>query len=199
MPTTSDEAIYISFVGLIVSGISLVASVCAVIVNIRRARTMDAQFQLSARQLSDQQEARSLQQMYQEINQLLNIWDHVETVLSLEGQPFESWKDKEKEFRSAMIICSRFHLVGILVIKEMVPEELIAQAWFYSIPKCYDILKPCLDHYRKTRDHRYWKAFDVLAFKVKEYAKTFEGFGSRMTLSHGVAKATSQDQSIEIG
>lgn len=144
----------------------------ALYVNWRRMRIMEVQ-------LADGQQSRAMQQLYQVINTLLDIRTDVDAVLEIQGTDESTWSDAAK--RAAPVVCSRFHLVGILVLNGVVPEILFSQAWYYSVPECYRLLTPYLERIRRERDPRYWSAFDVIARRVEHHAKSFRGFGAELS------------------
>ena len=86
----------------------------------------------------------------------------------------DDWEDKDRE--AAIKVCARFHLVGILMLEGMIPEDLFAKAWYYSVPNCREILESFIRQYRQERDYRYWSAFDRLRDRVIELTKDFKGF-----------------------
>jgi hypothetical protein len=116
----------------------------------RQTRAIEENLRIAQNQIIDLQESRSRQQMYQVISSLSDIRDNIENVLKLEGKPFSDWSAEDK--KAAFLVCARFHLAGIMVIEKMVPEELLAKIWFYSIPKSFEILKPYLEQMRIDRD-----------------------------------------------
>jgi len=140
----------------------------------RQTCAMEANLEITQSQILDLQETRSRQQMYQVSASLADIRNDVERILSLKDKGYESWCKEDKD--AALIVCSRFHLVGLLAAEKMIPVELFAKAWFYSIPNCHTILLPYLEDMRESRDSRYWSAFDFLQNEVVKHTKDFKGF-----------------------
>jgi hypothetical protein len=154
----------------------------------RQAKTMEAQWtvtqkqiEVAQEQLTDLRSSRDGQQLYQVISMLLDIRPDVERVLGLRDRPIDQWTREEEA--SAHVVASKFHLTGLLVLQKVVPEELLAKAWYYSIPQCYEILTPFLRKMRNERDQYYWSAFDELAVRVKQHAAAFCGFSSSPALT----------------
>lgn len=140
----------------------------------RQAKVMEAQLNITKEQIKDLQGSRSRQQFYEVVTRLLEIKDDIERVLELEGKNLKEWT--KNDLASASTVCARFHLVGILVIEDLVPEKLLSSAWYYSIPECHKILQPYLQEIRRKRGQKYWSAFDVLNKRVLANTNTFKGF-----------------------
>jgi Flp pilus assembly protein TadB len=147
--------------------LAALAVAIALIFSWRQARVMEASF-------TDLQESRSRQQLYEAHRYLDEIRDEIEHMLSLDKKEFSDWNEKDKA--AVYIVCARFHIVGILVLESHFPERLISYAWYYSIPRCSEILGPYLASIREERGCNYWSAVDALAKRVQEHAKEFEGF-----------------------
>jgi hypothetical protein len=146
-------------------------------VYVRQAKAMEAQLEVTRQSVADLQRATACRQMYEVITSLLDLRSDIESVLKLKDQSFNDWTDSDKE--SAQRVCSRFHLVGLLMREGMIPEQLFSHAWYYSVPHCFDALQPFLKHVRESRDSRYWTAFDYLARTVRRHADTFRGFADQ--------------------
>ena len=164
----------LSFVTALATVATAIAVVATFFIYRRQAEAMEAQLKVAREQIKDLQSSRASQQLYQVITSLLDVRDEVETILSLRGKDVSVWSQDELE--SAHIVSSRLHVVGMLVMEGIVPEELFAKAWFYSVPNCYEILTPFLERIRLERDPRYWGGFDVLHERVKRHTGTFKGF-----------------------
>lgn len=136
---------------------------------------MREQFRLVQSDVAALQEAREGQQLYEAMSNLLNIRKEIERVLTLREKPLDEWSAYDVE--AAHVVSSRFHLVGMLMLKKSVPEELFSHAWFYSVPNCHEILQPFLQRIREERDPRYWGGFDLLQRFVAKHTTTFPGFG----------------------
>lgn len=148
-------------------------------VYVRQAKAMEDQLEISRKSVADMQRSNACRQLYEVIDRLLESRSDIETVLLLKGKSLENWNDAER--LSAHRVCSRFHLVGLLLREEMIPEKLFAHAWFYSVPNCFEILRPFIAEVRKSRDSRYWTAFDYLAQRVKFHETTFVGFAEKIS------------------
>ena len=137
---------------------------------------MTEQLSVQKKQIAELERTRSLQELRSVIKDLLDIRSAVEAVLALEGKDFGTWTDED--IQAAHTVCARFSLIGILILEKMVPEELFAKAWYYSVPKCHAVLKPFLEKMRHERDPRYWSSFDVLVERIAHRTKEFRGFSS---------------------
>jgi hypothetical protein len=146
----------------------------ALFVQRQRARIMSEQLETQKKQIAELERTRSLQELRSFVKELLDIRTALETVLTLEGKDASTWSHEETQ--AAHTVCARFHLIGILILEKMVPEDLFAKALYYSVPRCYEILTPFLRTMRSERDPRYWSAFDVLEEIVKENTRNFGGF-----------------------
>ncbi len=118
--------------------------------------------------------SQRIQNLYDVIQKLLDIRPKIEIVLKLEPDKHQNWTEEERA--AAMDVCSRFHLVGILIIEKAIDPVLFARAWYYSVPQCYRILLPYIQEKRRMTDQRYWSAFDVLNEMVSSIAKEWKGF-----------------------
>lgn len=105
----------------------------------RQVKVMESQLRIVKDQTKDLQDTRDCQLLYEVINSLLKIKDDIERVLALDDKSVDLWT--KEEHASASTVCARFHLVGILIIKEFVPASLFSQAWYYSVPECHRILQ----------------------------------------------------------
>jgi hypothetical protein len=92
-----------------------------------RARIMTEQLAVQKRQIADLERTRSRQELRSVTRDLLDIQADIEVVLALEGKDHSEWT--EEDSRAAHTVCARLHLVGILILEEMVPEDLFAKAW----------------------------------------------------------------------
>ena len=163
-----------SLLSAIIAACALGVSFAALLVQSRRARIMKEQLATQRAQIADLERTRSLQEMRILIRDLLDIRKSIETVLALEGKNLSEWTEGQRE--AAFTVSGRFSLLGILVLERLVPEDVFAKAWYYSVPKCYAILRPFLEEIRSQRDYRYWSAFDVLAQRIADSTKDFPGF-----------------------
>ena len=123
------------------------------------------------------QESRRRQQLYQALSFLIEMRPNIQHIFSLENKPFSAWEANDIDH--AEFVCTRFNLVGVLVIENMLPVDILAKTWFYGIPKCHRILMPYIEKIRSERDKRYWSAFDALTVSVQHISEKFSGFDVR--------------------
>jgi hypothetical protein len=166
----------VNFAIAVFTGITAVAATATYFVYRRQAIAMEAQLRTTREQIDDLRQSRDGQQLYQVITMLLDIRPDIERVLSLRHRPLDQWSEEEKS--AAYNVSGRLQLTGLLVLQKVVPEELFAKAWYYSIPTCHEILQPFIKAVRAERDQRYWSAFDYLAERVRLHSGSFTGFAS---------------------
>ncbi|MBL8867363.1 MAG: hypothetical protein JNK93_17530 [Planctomycetia bacterium] len=122
----------------------------------------------------DSRRSQRIQNLYDVIQKLLDIRPKIEIVLKLDPDKHTTWTEEERT--AASDVCSRFHLVGMLIIEKAIDPVLFARAWYHSVPQCYRILTPYLQEKRRLTDQRYWSAFDVLATMVETVDREWKGF-----------------------
>ena len=141
---------------------------------VRQARAMESHLQIQQEHIQHIQDSRAELQFYQVIQSLISMRPHIERILLLDEQPFERWTEEDHE--AAIHVCGQFHFAGVLVYEKLIPEELLAKSWCFSIQQCYKILRPFIISIRQKRDQRYWSGFDFLARRVAEITIDFKGF-----------------------
>jgi len=143
-------------------------------VYVRQTRAMEQHLQIQQDHIEDIQDSRAELQFYQVIRSLLDMRPYIERVLSSCNKPMHSWSDEDRE--AAIQVCGQFHFVGVLVYEQLIPEDLLAKSWCYSIQQCFKVLEPFIISIREERDPRYWSGFDFLAKRVAEITVDFKGF-----------------------
>jgi hypothetical protein len=175
-----------------IAEVGAIATAVAVVVQWQRARIMKAQLDLQGNQLDLQKKqldlqtsqiaalerSRSLEQMNLGVNRMIDS-GHVEHVLSMKGLDYGDWTKEDRQ--AAHMVALGFHMIGVSVLEKLISEDTFAKAWYYSVPTCHQILQPYLAELRRTRDSRYFSAFDVLAKRVRRGTEAFEGFEDRET------------------
>lgn len=103
---------------------------------------------------------------------IFDVWEDINVVLSLESKmgDYNSWEPEEK--KSAANVCITFHQLGDLIEDGSVDEKLI-DIYYYSIPKCREILNPYLNsmrdpHNANYRSPQYFWYFDQIVIKAEE-------------------------------
>jgi len=93
------------------------------------------------------------------------------TVYSLADKPFESWTDDEKKV--AEKVCCSYDAVGIMIRNNMLPLDVVADSWGYSLRRSWRILSPMVVSYRVLQNSvEYWDDFEWLARQAEMYQKT---------------------------
>jgi hypothetical protein len=157
-----------------IQAIASVMVVITIVVSWRQMKIQNDQLALQNAQLADVQQSRSMQMLLEVIKSLLDIRPEIESVLRLKEKPLVSWTEEERN--AALLVCSRFQLVGILVLNGVIPEKLFAQAWYFSVVNCHKAVEPFLDEIRRNRHQNYWRAFDELVTRVKSFEPNFGAF-----------------------
>ena len=174
MAETPDWFLVVQSIASVAQAVATMAIVLTFFVYRGQLHAMQSQSLLLEQQMTDLQRSRSRQQLYDVVKYLLSDRLQFEKVISLAGKPLSEWAVDERE--AAFVVCSTFHLVGALVQEEVVPDNLFCKLWYYSVPRCHDVLKPYLDELRRVRGPNYWSRFDWLAKKVAECNKDVQGW-----------------------
>lgn len=117
-------------------------------------------------QWKDAREGRSREILYRILTSLAENRAYIEAVLELENKPFDQWTADDRI--AARHVCTRFHIIAWLVDQKMIPAHILASVWYYSLPQCYDILKPYIDDIRSKRGQNYWIKIDEMVLGVLE-------------------------------
>jgi len=90
----------------------------------------------------------------------------------LSKKPYEKWT-KETDKNEVEKVCYSYSLVGTLVSKELIDEDLIVEGWHNSIKECWEAAEPMVDEYRYREDcgPDFWKGFQDLNEKAISYEK----------------------------
>jgi hypothetical protein len=127
---------------------------------------------------ADGRKARSREILYRILIQLADTRKDVEAILQLGStKQYSRWDKEDRDL--ARRICGRFNLIAWLENTKMMEIDVLAKVWFYSIPKCYDVLIPFLQDVRSERGPDYWIFIDKLVLKViklRKYHSFREGF-----------------------
>lgn len=115
--------------------------------------------------------AKAREMLYEILVLLSDLRPEIERILSLEDKSFADWSEADRN--CALNVCGRFHLIARLVQEKMIKDQVLAEMWYYSIPKCYDILRPFLADIREKRHKNYWIAFDALTLSVIRRTRAF--------------------------
>jgi hypothetical protein len=119
--------------------------------------------------------ARKLENTYSVVKDFVALRKPIEDFLLLDKKAFVDWDDKDREL--AFSIALQFHIVGVLCMEGLVVKEVIGKTFYYSIPKCCEILKPYIAELREKRDHRYFTGIIALNRMTLEVRRTFKGYG----------------------
>lgn len=81
-------------------------------------------------------------------------------LITLSEKNFKEWSKKEIE--ASEKACERYNFAGIMVSKKLIEKDFIVNEWRDSIIRCWEVAKPMIVEYRKSRGKEYWYNFDKL-------------------------------------
>jgi hypothetical protein len=118
--------------------------------------------------------ARKLENTYAVVKDLINLREPMEGVMALEGKPFSEWTSEDRKM--AHTICLQFHIIGVLCMEGLVLNRVIGRTFYYSVPKCCQVLKPYIAELREKRDSRYFTEIVALNRMTLKIRKKFRGY-----------------------
>lgn len=94
--------------------------------------------------------------------------EELETVLRMDGVPFDRWEGPQSN--AANVICFDLFHLGHLIQHGHVPLDF-CELYYYTIPKCREILDPFIKDIRAKRHPEYWRKFDDLVVITDMYTR----------------------------
>jgi len=89
-------------------------------------------------------------------------------LIGASGKKFNDWSKEEIE--AAEKVCSTYDVAGIMLSKKLIEKDLLME-WRDSLIKSWEVAKPMIIEYRKTRGKDYWDDFENL-YRMAKKIKT---------------------------